>query len=260
MKFSIITVCLNAGDDLTDTVSSVLNQTYDDYELIIKDGISTDGSIEKLPENSHIKLIQCEDSGIYDAMNQGIKEAEGDYCIFINAGDTLYGENTLQEIIDLINLNTGDFYFGKSYTVSSGVVNYAPAIIDKYYCFRTTMCHQAMVIKSSFLKKRGYNTNYKITADREWMVYGFVKAKMKFTRMPMFVSNYKGEGISYGNSVYSTIKEETERINKEFFTKQERALFLLKRAVTFPKLRRLISTNPKFKEKYYKIRYKYLSR
>ena len=260
MKFSIITVCLNAGDDLAVTIDSVLAQTYDDYELIIKDGMSTDGSIEKIPKNSHIKLIRCKDSGIYDAMNQAIKEAQGDYCIFINAGDTIYVENTLQEINDFINLNTGDFYYGKSYTASSGVVNYAPATINKYYCFRTTMCHQAMVIKTSFLKKRGYNTKYKITADREWMVYGFIKAKMKFTRMPMFVSNYKGEGISYGNSVYSTIKEETERINKEFFTKHERTLFLLRRAFTFPKLRRLISTNPKFKEKYYKIRYKYLSR
>ena len=95
MKFSIITVCLNAGNDLSDTVDSILNQTYNDYELIIKDGMSTDGSIEKLPQNSHIKLIQCKDSGIYDAMNQGIMEAQGDYCIFINAGDTIYCNDTL---------------------------------------------------------------------------------------------------------------------------------------------------------------------
>lgn len=260
MKFSIITVCLNAGNDLSDTVDSILNQTYNDYELIIKDGMSTDGSIEKLPQNSHIKLIQCKDSGIYDAMNQGIMEAQGDYCIFINAGDTIYCNDTLKEIDDYINCNTGDFYYGKSYTVSSGVINYAPAKINKYYCYRTTMCHQAIVIKTSFLKQRGYNTKYRITADREWMVYGFVKAKMRFIRMPMFVSNYKGEGISYGNDVYSIVKDETKKINKEFFTKRERILFSLMIKATFPKLRHFISTNPEFKKTYYKIRYKYLSR
>ena len=261
MKFSIITVCLNAGSDLAETVSSILNQTYDDYELIIKDGMSTDGSIEKLPQDSHIRLYQCRDSGIYDAMNQGIREATGDYSIFINAGDRLYCEKTLVEIAEFIENNIGgDFYYGKSHTVSSGVINYAPEKIDKYYCYRTTMCHQAMVIKTSFLKNRGYNTDYRITADREWMVYGFVEAKMKFIRMPMFVSEYKGEGVSYGNDIYSTIKKETKMINRNFFTGFERLLFCSRKAVTLPWLRRLISTNPKFKEKYYKLRYKYLSR
>lgn len=75
MKFSIITVCLNAGENLIETVKSTLMQTYADFEIIVKDGFSDDGSIDRLPQDSRIKLVQKKDSGIYEAMNQGIKEA-----------------------------------------------------------------------------------------------------------------------------------------------------------------------------------------
>ena len=81
MRFSIITVCLNAGENLIETVKSTLMQTYADFEIIVKDGFSDDGSIDRLPQDSRIKLVQKKDSGIYEAMNQGIKEASGDYCL-----------------------------------------------------------------------------------------------------------------------------------------------------------------------------------
>ena len=187
IKFSIITVCLNAGNDLLETVESTLKQSYDEFEIIVKDGFSKDGSIEKLPQNKKVCVYQERDKNVYDAMNQAIAYATGDYCLFINAGDTLYEPSILQQIADFIEENPGDFYYGKSYTLSSGVMNYGPEKITKYFCYRTTMCHQAMVIKTSYLKERGYLTQYKITADREWMVYAFVQAKMRFVRMPMVV-------------------------------------------------------------------------
>lgn len=260
IKFSIITVCLNAGDDLIETVESVLNQTFSNYEIVIKDGFSTDGSVEKLPDDPHIRFVQCKDKSVYDAMNQAIAYASGDYCIFINAGDTLYDHTTLRQISDFIKDNPGDFYYGKSHTVSSGVMNYGPAEVTKYYCYRTTMCHQAMVIKTSYLKERGYDTSYIISADREWMVYAFVQAKMRFVRMPMVVSNYKGGGISSGDDVLSIIGDETARINQTFFSRGERLKFAVMRAATLPGIRSKISRNPRFKSTYYKIRYKYLSR
>lgn len=98
IKFSIITVCLNAGQDLIDTVENTLNQSYDNFEIIVKDGFSKDGSIEKLPYNDKIKLIQKKDTGIYDAMNQGIEAATGDYLIFMNCGDWFYDGSVLERI------------------------------------------------------------------------------------------------------------------------------------------------------------------
>lgn len=193
-------------------------------------------------------------------MNQAIAYATGDYCLFINAGDTLYEPSTLQLIADFIEKNPGDFYYGKSHTLSSGVMNYGPEKVTKYFCYRTTMCHQAMVIKTSYLKERGYDTQYKITADREWMVYAFVQAKMRFVRMPMVVCNYKGGGISSGEDVRQIIAEETRKINQTHFTKVEQMKFAVMHAITLPGIRSKISSNPRFKSLYYKMRYKYLSR
>ena len=87
LRFSIITVCLNAGQSLLDTVERTLGQTYEHFEIIVKDGGSTDGSIEKLPSDPRIRVVTRQDTGIYDAMNQGIEEAKGDYLIFMNCGD-----------------------------------------------------------------------------------------------------------------------------------------------------------------------------
>ena len=74
IQFSIITVCLNAGQGLLDTVERTLGQTYGHFEIIVKDGGSKDGSIEKLPSDPRIRVVTRKDTGIYDAMNQGIEE------------------------------------------------------------------------------------------------------------------------------------------------------------------------------------------
>ena len=72
IKFSIITVCLNAGNDLLETVESTLKQSYDEFEIIVKDGFSKDCSIEKLPQNKKVCVYQEKDKSVYDAMNQAI--------------------------------------------------------------------------------------------------------------------------------------------------------------------------------------------
>ena len=84
IRFSVITVTYNAGDKLKETVTDVLKQTYDNYEILIKDGLSSDGSLEKVPDSSKIRVESCKDSGIYDAMNQAVSMATGDYIIFMN--------------------------------------------------------------------------------------------------------------------------------------------------------------------------------
>ena len=260
MKFSIITVCLNAGKDLEETVSNILLQTYPNFEIVVKDGFSKDDSIEKLPQNSKVCVYQENDKNVYDAMNQAIAHAKGDYCIFINAGDTFYESSTLQQIADFIENNPGDFYYGKSHTLSPDVMNYGPEKVTKYFCYRTTICHQAMVIKTSYLKKRGYDIQYRVTADREWMVYAFVQEKLKFVRMPMVVCNYKGDGISSSEEARKLIADETKKINRTHFTKAELIRFSVIYAITFPGIRRKISSNPKFEALYCKIRYSYFNK
>lgn len=94
MKFTIVVVCYNAGEKLKETVTSILDQSMTDYEVVIKDGMSTDGSIEALETlvtergaRERVKIIREKDQGIYDAMNAAIRHASGEYYLFLNCGD-----------------------------------------------------------------------------------------------------------------------------------------------------------------------------
>ena len=87
IMFSIIVVCLNPGNKLKMTIDSIRMQTYDNYEIIVKDGMSEDGSVETLPQDERIRLFQKQDKGIYDAMNQAAEHINGRYVYFLNCGD-----------------------------------------------------------------------------------------------------------------------------------------------------------------------------
>lgn len=103
MKISIITVTYNSEKTLKDTLESVLKQTYKDYEHIIVDGLSKDNTIEIVKEyekryNGKLRYISEKDTGLYDAMNKGIKMATGDIIGILNSDDIYAHENVLQEI------------------------------------------------------------------------------------------------------------------------------------------------------------------
>lgn len=129
MTFSIIVVCLNEGEKLHRTIQSILDQTEEDYEIIVKDGGSTDGSVEKLiadmgpadgdavqrskdgcvdvPEREsaagkRLKIYKEKDSGIYDAMNQAVAHASGKYIFFLNCGDYLYQKDVLSRVKQMV--------------------------------------------------------------------------------------------------------------------------------------------------------------
>ena len=99
--FSIIVVCLNPGEKLLQTLQSIQKQEFRDYEIVLKDGGSTDGSLQKLyPEQSGLLVVTKPDRGIYDAMNQAVEEAKGRFVFFLNCG---------MRLAELITINLGDF-------------------------------------------------------------------------------------------------------------------------------------------------------
>ena len=103
MKFSIIVVCLNPGSKLNQTLDSILAQTCTDYEIVVKDGGSRDGSVEGMRQDERIHLYVEKDAGIYDAMNQAVAHAEGDFILFLNCGDVFYRETVLEETAGFID-------------------------------------------------------------------------------------------------------------------------------------------------------------
>ena len=112
MKLSIITVNLNNRDGLQKTIDSVICQTFRDFEWIVIDGGSTDGSKELIEQYAdHFAYWVSEpDKGIYNAMNKGIKVAKGEYLQFLNSGDSLWNETTLQGVVPFFSGTTDIFY------------------------------------------------------------------------------------------------------------------------------------------------------
>ena len=113
MKFSIITVCLNPGEKLGITLESVLGQTCEDAEIIVKDGCSRDGSVEKWqrehggdPGADRVRIFVEKDSGIYDAMNQAAAHAQGEFLLFLNCGDAFPDEGVLERTLQVTHFFT----------------------------------------------------------------------------------------------------------------------------------------------------------
>ena len=101
ISFSIVVVCLNPGEKLLKTVQSVLNQKYGNYEIVVKDGGSTDGSLEQLPADSRIRVYTRPDSGIYDAMNQAMSYVTGQFVQFLNCGDLLHRRSMILPVTEM---------------------------------------------------------------------------------------------------------------------------------------------------------------
>ena len=118
MKFSIITVNYNNKEGLRKTIESVIHQTFNDYEYIIIDGGSTDGSVDIIKEyNDKISYwISEKDKGIYNAMNKGIRVSTGDYLLFLNSGDHLSENNVLEKVFPY--LDGTDFVYGNEWKIN----------------------------------------------------------------------------------------------------------------------------------------------
>lgn len=204
--FSIIVVSLNAGERLKKTLDSIFAQSFLDYEVIIKDGESKDGSLKALQdqkyfENKPVLILQKKDNGIYDGMNQALVHASGKYIQFLNCGDSFRDEQVLQSVYDVINshirqLMTPHIFYGNQYNlIQNAVITSVPEISD-FSCFRNVPCHQVCFYDGSLFKERAYNLKYTVRADYEHFLYCVYEKKTKTVYMPIIICNYEGGGYS----------------------------------------------------------------
>lgn len=175
---SIITINYNNSTGLDKTMASVLTQITEypeNFEYIIIDGSSTDGSVDVikkyLDNPDYKKLISywCseKDNGIYNAMNKGIKKSHGKYCLFLNSGDWLFANTTLQScFLELSCKTDGDIYYFDLYDQDEKIVTQYPEELDINFFIRTTINHQNSLIKRELFNSLGYyNESYKISSD-----------------------------------------------------------------------------------------------
>lgn len=218
MQFSIITVTLNAGAVIERTLKSIAMQRNASYEVIIIDGVSTDETLAVCKKYNNVvsKIIVEHDSGIYDAMNKGIDHAQGDYCLFLNAGDELYSSDTLSLVAAHIGDNTvvvsGDFI---SMSIRGRVKYIQTSKLSLGHLGRDfNACHQAIYIKTSQIAR--FNLHYRFLADYDSVIRTL---KGCSDNQSIYVSNplcryYRG---GYSDTALFSREVERYRIQKNHF-------------------------------------------
>jgi glycosyltransferase involved in cell wall biosynthesis len=218
MKLSIITINKNNASGLEKTIQSVINQTYTDFEYIVIDGNSNDGSVEIIKKYSS-KMnywVSEPDTGIYNAMNKGIRKARGDYCLFLNSGDYLVSETTLQDVFNEIsNMNKADIFYSNCIASNGNVLNYSEHITINYLISHT-INHQNTLIKRSLFFEHGfYNENPYIISDHEFNLKEIWIYKSKFLKIKTNIAIYDLFGISFRNASEYSIEPVYKNVFQE---------------------------------------------
>lgn len=223
MKVSIITIAYNNLEGLKDTYESIRRQTFGDYEWLVVDGGSTDGTKQFLEEHDSELAYWCSepDKGVYNAQNKGTQHAKGEYCIYMNSGDTFYAADVLEKVFEK-DIDADIIYGNWMLVFENGKTRLgtAPEVADIAYFFDDNMCHQSMLIKRNAVLERPYDESFRIYADwEEWL--SFVMARKTFQKIDMTICNFMVGGISTGDNASETLKlerkAEIKRINQRYY-------------------------------------------
>lgn len=201
MKISIITINLNNADGLRRTIKSVINQSYGDIEYIVIDGASSDSSVKVIEEfNDKIHYWCSErDSGIYDAMNKGGRNATGEYCLFLNSGDTLAHTNSLYDAIKQFEWDADIISFGKlSYLKHSMLyvppMEYKPSSL--MMMIMNPIPHPSTFIRTDVFKKVQYDDSYKIAGDYVFFYEVLIRLGCSYRGYDVLLTEFAPGGIS----------------------------------------------------------------
>ena len=221
LKITIVTVCYNAAETIEKTIESVISQDYMDIEYLIIDGKSTDGTIEILrnyKEISYIRIISEKDSGLYNAMNKGIKMATGEYILFLNSGDYFCDNKVLSDISQEFK---ADIVYGNVIRQKSDG-NILERYPGKYRVMwlllqGKMMSHQVMFTKTDIMRNYGFDESFRITADYNFLV----RAKKNGCTMHYVDRNVSVvenvEGLSSQNQNLDRMREEDDRSLRKFY-------------------------------------------
>lgn len=211
MIVTIITVCRNHAKELERTIRSVESQTWQEKEYLVIDGASTDDTLDviKAHEASITRWVSEPDQGIYDAMNKGVKMAQGEWVIFMNAGDTFAGDDTLQRVFG--NPLDADVIYGD--VIKGELVKKAEAPRNAHRMF---YCHQSAFVRTSCLREFPFDIRHRMSADFKQVKQLFLSGK-RFRQLDFPVANFDTQGVSNRNrsaGLYDNIQviRETDRL------------------------------------------------
>lgn len=214
---SIISINYNDAQGLQKTMESVLEQSYSHFEYIVIDGDSTDGSKEVIKKHQD-KLsywVSEKDSGIYSAMNKGIRASRGTYLLFLNSGDWLTNKEALQDFIAHPNFN-GDIIYG-DYSFDEGEKIY-PDTLTPLYFMRSSLPHQSTFFKKDVFSSMGmFDETYAMGGDRAFFIKSFLSGHFQFTHVKYFLTHFNLEGVSNSETHRKQKKAEDDRMFREYY-------------------------------------------
>jgi glycosyltransferase involved in cell wall biosynthesis len=234
--FSIVMVTLNCADDAERTARGVLAQTYQDFEYIIKDGGSHDGTVERL-ESLGLRVHVAADTGVYSAMNQALAHCTGEYVCFMNAGDQFGGPEVLKRVADtIVAKQHPTFVYGDVATYSAHPeldgggtpehpreISY-PAKLNRFYLFRRMICHQAWFLKrEAYQALGGFDLRYRLLGDFDLLMRLFAGRGPSYAHVPTVTAIFQGGGLSERKADLAA--EERAGVLATRFSAAERALY-----------------------------------
>ncbi len=200
MKISIVTVIFNDVNNIENTINSVISQNYNNFEYIIIDGASVDGSLEIIDKyNNSIDFIISEpDKGIYFAMNKALDCCNGDFIIFMNSGDSFFDNRVLSDIAPLLQYDK--FFFGRCQIIDLHGRNwfYPDTLVDENYISRwlgwSYPNHQSCFFPKVFYKSNYFNVNYRISSDSDYKLRAL--KSLDYVFIDKLISTFALGGVS----------------------------------------------------------------
>jgi glycosyltransferase involved in cell wall biosynthesis len=205
MKISIITATFNSAKHISTALDSISAQTYKVVEWIVIDGVSKDTTTAKIKGNftGDLKIISEKDTGIYDALNKGIKLATGDVIGFVHSDDFLASREVLSEIARVFQEENVDGVYGDLHYVNkddtSKVIRYWKSETFKPELLQQGWMppHPTLFLKKEVYEKHGcFNLNYNIAADYDLMLRIFSDSTLKFNYLPEVITKMRVGGAS----------------------------------------------------------------
>lgn len=222
---SIIIVSLNTKSKLKTTLNSVFKQTNKNFETIIIDGNSNDGTKEYILKNrKKINQFRIEkDKGIYDAMNKGIMLSKKKWLIFLNSGDIFYDKNVIKKIYKYLKLSPQpDIIVGKNKVKRDDYFYETNIKFLTSHSLSSSFSHQSVFTKSNLLKKNKFNINYRFAADFDFFVKMF-KKKKNFYYIKDYISISEPDGTSDRNKM--NVYREFRKIFKKYYNSDKKKYY-----------------------------------
>lgn len=203
MKISVVTVCLNSEKTVATAIDSFLAQRYPDKELTIVDGMSRDRTIEivKSYNSPLIELVSEADTGIYDAMNKGLRRYRGDAVGFLNSDDAFHDEFSLERIaaaLDDADIVYGDLNIVSNHETKETIRTWRPGAYHRFsFALGWVPPHPTLYVRRNVIDEIGeFDLKYAIASDYDFMLRAIISRPDKTRYIPRFLADYKIGGKS----------------------------------------------------------------